>query len=125
MSRFSDEWNGKLGPYWQQHAHEEAERLLQKQNEIIVEEDGAAKWASNGNYLPDDVVEKLLFAGATFFSPEATAAKREEQEVQWLAEYRKAMQNHVPSAEERYEMEAAFGKGAKVVNVITGEEMEL
>ena len=122
MTRFAREWNGELGAFWQKNAHEEAARLLAQRNNIEVEEDGAAKWKSNGSYLPADVVEKLTFAGADFFSAEATAAKREAQTAEFLGNYR---QNHRTTAEARAEMEAAFGKGTTVVNIITGEKIKL
>ena len=79
MTRFEREWNGELGEFWKKHAREEAQRLLDQADKIEVEDDGAAKWKTNGSYLPADVVEKLTFAGAAWFSPEATAAKREKQ----------------------------------------------
>lgn len=122
MTRFAREWNGELGAFWQKNAHEEAARLLAQRDNIEVEEDGAAKWRSNGSYLPADVVEKLTFAGADFFSEEATAAKREAQTAEFLGNYRR---NHRTKAEERTEMEAAFGKGTTVVNIITGEKIKL
>ena len=122
MTRFAREWNGELGAFWQKNAHEEAERLLAQRDNIEVEEDGAAKWKSNGSYLPVDVVEKLIFAGAHFFSAEATAAKRDAQTAEFLGNYRR---NHRTTAEERTEMEAAFGKGATVVNILTGEKIKL
>ncbi len=122
MTRFAREWNGELGAFWQKNAHEEAARLLAQRDNIEVEEDGAAKWKSNGSYLPADVVEKLTFAGADFFSAEATAAKREAQTAEFLGNYRR---NHRTTAEERAEMEAAFGKGTTVVNIITGEKIKL
>ena len=122
MTRFAREWNGELGAFWQKNAHEEAARLLAQRDNIEVEEDGAAKWRSNGSYLPADVVEKLIFAGADFFSEEATAAKREAQTAEFLGNYRR---NHRTTTEERAEMEAAFGKGTTVVNIITGEKIKL
>ena len=122
MTRFAREWNGELGAFWQKNAHEEAARLLAQRGNIEVEEDGAAKWKSNGSYLPADVVEKLIFAGADFFSEEATAAKRKAQTTEFLGNYRR---NHRTTAEERTEMEAAFGKGTTVVNIITGEKIKL
>ena len=121
MTRFAREWNGELGAFWQKNAHEEAARLLAQRDNIEVEEDGAAKWKSNGSYLPADVVEKLIFAGADFFSEEATAAKREAQTAEFLGSYRR---NHRTTTEERAEMEAAFGKGTTVVNIITGEKIK-
>ena len=122
MTRFAREWNGELGAFWQKNAHEEAARLLAQRDNIEVEEDGVAKWKSNGSYLPADVVEKLIFAGADFFSAEATAAKREAQTAEFLGSYRR---NHRTTTEERAEMEAAFGKGTTVVNIITGEKIKL
>ena len=122
MTRFAREWNGELGAFWQKNAHEEAARLLAQRDNIEIEEDGAAKWRSNGSYLPADVVEKLIFAGADFFSAEATAAKREAQTAEFLGSYRR---NHRTTPEERAEMEAAFGKGTTVVNIITGEKIKL
>ena len=103
MTRFAREWNGELGAFWQKNAHEEAARLLAQRDNIEVEEDGAAKWKSSGNYLPADVVEKLTFAGADFFSAEATAKKREAQTAEFLANYR-----HEVTEKERTEMRAAF-----------------
>jgi hypothetical protein len=35
------------------------------------------------------------------------------------------MENHVHSDEEMFEMRAAFGEGATVVNAITGQETKL
>ena len=122
MTRFAREWNGELGAFWQKNAHEEAARLLAQRDNIEIEEDGAAKWRSNGSYLPADVVEKLIFAGADFFSEEATAAKREAQTAEFLGNYRR---NHKTTAEERTEMEATFGKGTTVVNIITGVKIKL
>lgn len=123
MTRFAREWNGELGAFWQKHAHEEAERLMSQRDNIEVEEDGAAKWISSGNYLPADVVEKLTFAGADFFSAEATAAKREAQTAAFLDSYRRNYKG--PSEEEKAEMRAAFGEGTTVVNVITGKKTRL
>ena len=120
MTRFAREWNGELGAFWQKNAHEEAARLLAQRDNIEVEEDGAAKWKSSGNYLPTDVVEKLTFAGAVFFSAEATAKKREAQTAELLANYR-----HEVTEEERSEMRAAFGSGATVVDIISGKRISL
>lgn len=123
MTRFKKEWNGELGEYWARHAREEAARLIAQRDEIEVEEDGAAKWTSSGNYLPEDVVEKLVFGGADFFSPEATAEKREHQDKAFLDEYRS--RKHTPTAEELAEMRAAFGEGTTVTNVLSGEKYKL
>jgi len=43
----------------------------------------------------------------------------------FLDDARERMSNHVPTEEEKYEMRAAFGEGATVVNVITGKKYEV
>lgn len=98
---------------------------------IEVEGDGAMKWKSNGHYLPEDCARAVAFirndgndtqhrmiANA---SVEATNEKRKAQDEETLKEYRESRKNHVLSDEERYEMACAFGKGTKVVDVITGQ----
>jgi hypothetical protein len=40
----------------------------------------------------------------------------------FMKEYIEQMKDHVPSAEERYELRAAFGEGETVVNVTTGQK---
>ena len=123
MTRFEREWNGELGEFWKKHAHEEAQRLLDQADNIEVEDDGAAKWKSNGAYLPADVVEKLTFAGATWFSPKATAIKREAQVAEELEAYRRNRKGF--DAETLAEARAAFGAGTTICDVITGEKITL
>ena len=122
-SRFEQEWSGELGEFWARHAREEAARLVAQRDEMIVEEDGAVKWVSSGNYLPADCVEKLLFGGADWFDADATARKREAQVAEQLERYRAS--RRAVSAEERVEMRAAFGSGVTVVDVLTGERIAL
>ncbi|MCM1486729.1 MAG: hypothetical protein NC203_00050 [Firmicutes bacterium] len=123
MTRFEREWNGELGEFWKKNAHEEAQQLLNQADKIEVEEDGAAKWKTNGSYLPADVVEKLIFAGATWFSPEATATKREVQVAKEMEAYRN---NHRGfDVEMLAEARAAFGEGTTICDIITGEKITL
>ena len=106
-------------------------------DEIIFEGDGAMKWKSNGAYLPEDCAYALAYIRhddtttptqkrcILNASVEATNEHREAQEREFIKEYIERNKNRVLSAEERYEMEAAFGKGTTVVNVITGQKFEL
>lgn len=125
-SRFMMEYNGNLGYYWQNKAMKEVERARQEflDGKAIIDDEGAMFWKSNGNYIPSDVCEKMVVAGIKF-SPEKTAEKRDAQTKQFFAEYRKARENHVHSAEELAEMRNAFGEGAVVVDVITGKRIQL
>lgn len=123
MTRFEQEISGMLGEFWARHAEEEVARLVRKAaEEATVEEDGAIKWNSNGNYLPDDCCEKLEYAGFNF-SRQATAEKRAEQTRKFIEEYRKKQAE--PTEEELAEMRRNFPKGTKVVDIISGREIQL
>jgi len=49
---------------------------------------------------------------------------RDRETQAFLAEYRRANKGRKRSAEEIFEMRAAFGPGETVVDVITGERFE-
>ena len=119
MTRFEQEVSGVLGEYWKNHSRKEAADLARKvENDGVVDDDGAVKWKSNGRYLMDDLCEKLEYAGF-LFSRENTAKKKDAQVESFLKEYRS--NPHIPSDEEKMEMRVAFGSGAKVVDILTGE----
>lgn len=124
MSRFEEELNGKWGEYFKNRALEEIEKfqICANNGEILLDDDGGAYWKESGNYLPSNCVEILLHTDFKF-SPEATAAARDRQQDEFLAQYRRTA--HIVSAEELCEMRAAFGPGETVVNLITGESIRL
>lgn len=123
MTRFEREISGSLGAFWKKNAEEEVRKAVAKADtDAAVEPDGAIKWNSNGRYLMDDFCEKLEYAGYAF-SREATAEKREEQNAESLAEYRK--NDKGLTGEELAEARAAFGEGTTVVDVLIGKETRL
>lgn len=123
MTRFEREISGSLGAFWKKNAEEEVKKaVVQAEKDATVEADGAIKWNSNGRYLMDDFCEKLEYADYDF-SREATAKKRDAQNEESLAEYRRNYKGL--SAEELAEARAAFGEGTTVVNVLTGDKTVL
>lgn len=123
MTRFEREISGSLGAFWKKNAEEEVKKAVaQAEKDATVEADGAIKWNSNGRYLMDDFCEKLEYAGYDF-SRDATAKKRDAQNEESLAEYRRNYKGL--SAEELAEARAAFGGGTTVVNVLTGDKTVL
>lgn len=123
MTRFEQEISGQLGGVWKKEAERELARLVEDARErATVEEDGAIKWNSNGKYLPEHCCERLEYAGFGF-SREATKAKREIQNREFIEQYRKNQAE--PTEDELAEMRAAFGPGATVVDVISGREIQL
>jgi len=123
MTRFEREISGSLGAFWKKNAEEEVKKAVaQADTAAAVDADGAIRWNSNGRYLMDDFCEKLEYAGY-LFSREATAKKRDAQDEESLAEYRRSHRRL--GAEELAEVRAAFGEGTTVVNVLTGEKTVL
>lgn len=123
MTRFQRELNGELGAYWKREAEKELERVKTdlQAGKITIDENGVARNCI-GRVLMSDMLEKLTMV-TDKVSMEATTAARDKEVSESLAEYRK---NARPATEEeRMEMQAAFGKGTTVVNVLTGEETDL
>ena len=85
------------------------------------DENGVYRFESNNQVPFDDYLEE---AGVSDETRAKCKVARDIDTAAFAAEYRERMKNHVPDAEERYEMRAAFGPGASVVNVFTGQRFE-
>ena len=82
------------------------------------------RWTSNGQCPMDDMLAAWVTLGLiTMDQAEATSQARAAETARFLAAYRANPPQ--PSAEELFEMRAAFGPGTKIVNVITGQETQL
>lgn len=123
MTRFQQELSGGLGDFWQRQAKAELERVKAglDSGEITIDEAGVARNCI-GRALMDDLLEKLLLVTDKADSA-ATQAAREAEVKADLESYRAA--RRAPSATEMAEMRAAFGEGATVVDVLTGEKIQL
>ncbi len=108
---------------WQRQAETELARVKAEldSGEITIDEAGVARNCI-GRVLMDDLLEKLLLVTDKADSAATRAARAAEVEAD-LESYRASRK--APSAEELAEMRAAFGAGTKVVDVITGEEIQL
>ena len=90
MTRFQMEISGKFGDWWKKNAEREVSEALNRvKTDAIVEEDGAIRWISSGNYIPDDYCEKLEYGGYNF-SREATRIKSDKQQSEFAKEYRES-----------------------------------
>lgn len=122
MSRFQREISGSLGTFWKERAEEEVKKLLeQSKTDIIVESDGAIKWKTNSNYVPDDVCEKLEYAGFKF-NRTATKNKKDKQSAEFIKTYIENNKNRDFTEEEKIEMNATFGPDTNVVDVLSGRQ---
>lgn len=84
--------------------------------------DGVPYWKTNGRVPPWDIVQ-LWAANDKPVDEEAASKARDEQQRQFIAEYRKAQARRTPEQieEERAMARAAHGPGVEMVNVFTGE----
>lgn len=124
MTRFMRELNGDFGEFWKKNAEQDIAKMQKRADagEIEVDENGAAFWVSSNNYLPEDCAEMLSYTDF-IFDIQATAEARDKQTNEFVEEYRKNYKG--PSEEEKAEMRADFGKGAEIVDVITGKTIRL
>lgn len=123
MSRFQREISGQLGDFWKKNAEDEIIQAVKLANEdSIVETDGAIKWKKSGNYVPDDICEKLEYAGFNF-SREVTNNKREEQNALFFKNYRESKRKI--DSEQKVEMSANFEKDDIVIDVITKKKYKI
>lgn len=101
--------------HYQREARDVANRL--RTEATIV--DGVIRWNSNGNVPPTECVALAVHIGLPV-NVAACDRVRDAETTAFLAEYRKSQRGRKPSAEERFELRAAHGRGGRVVNVLTG-----
>lgn len=101
----------------------EAQRVAQELRTEATISQGVIRWNSNNQVPPADCVALAAHIGLPVDVVASTAA-RDADTSAFLAAYRKRQPRRA-SAEERAEMRAAFGRGTKVVNVITGRVTRL
>ncbi len=122
MSRFLREISGQLGDFWKKSAEEEVIKAVKLANEdSVVETDGAIKWKKSGNYVPDDICEKLEYAGFKF-NRTATKNKKDKQSAEFIKTYIENNKNRDFTEEEKIEMDATFGPDTNVVDVLSGRQ---
>lgn len=124
MTRLQQELNGSMGDYWKGDAERRIAKAKEEfETEMTTDADGVVR-NRIGRVLMSDMVELIEAAGCKF-NKEATRIARQEEDSKDIAQYRESMKNYKPSEEELYEMRAAFGEGAEVVDVITGKKIKL
>lgn len=98
----------------------DAERLRKSFIEDAYEDNGVLRWKSNDRAVPHWTFRDA-FCTASAHHLEVEASERED----FITQYCESQANHVPDAEELYEMRAAFGEGVTVVNAFTGRKTRL
>lgn len=122
-TRFEKELNGSLGAFWQKEAEKELAKIAKEieNGEITFDENGVA-YNCIGRILMDDMAEKVAHVDSRI-NLKATEEARLEEAEKFFAKYRGTKRTR--SEEEMAEMRATYGRGTKMVDLLTGEEFTL
>lgn len=100
--------------------HGEAVRLSYRlRDDTTIDGDGIMRWKSNNSVPPADCLALAVYIGLLIDEVNSGVVRDAEQRA-FLAAYRANPPKL--TEEDKFEMRAAFGKGATVVNVITGKK---
>ena len=95
-------------------------------DETVSETGPVARWNSNNNIPPLEYLQQMKELGyIDFLTWENSIEQYHIEKEETIKRYIEAQRNHVPDVEELAEMRSVFGVGTKVVNVITGQSIEL
>jgi len=90
-------------------------------NRIVVK-GGVVRWQSSDNVPFDDMLDRFVAEGKITSKERAISNQvRERESAEALQKYFDRNKGRKLSDEERFEMRAAFGAGAQVTNIITGD----
>lgn len=106
--------------------HKEARRLadqLRTETTLVKRgiNRGVLRWKSNNKVVPEDAAN-LAYAIGIGVSLSACQRVRDAELARFFSEYRNSCAVQKPSADEQAERVAAFGRGATIINIITGEK---
>lgn len=125
MTRFDKELQGLYEDYWKKEAIKYLHKIEEEvfTGKITFDSEGVARNCI-GRVVMDDIANALDYiVNDGSFRWDKTIEARQKEDEEFLKEY--ASHNHQPSDEELAEMKAAFGQGAKVINILTGQEIQL
>lgn len=125
MTRFDRELRGEYGEFWKKKAIQYLHKIEEEvfKGEITIDKQGVARNCI-GRVVVDEVANALdyIIQDGSFRWDKTIEARNKENE-EFLKEYA-SRETHY-SDEEMAEMKAVFGEGTKVVNILTGREIQL
>lgn len=92
---------------------------------FVIDKNGVPRWPKVNRVIPADIIKEYFIDQLSYFNKENSDRARDRETRAAVAAYKLAMAGHQPSDEELFEMRAAFGRGSKVVNIITGRQTQL
>jgi hypothetical protein len=122
MGRFEGELKGLYGEYWKIKAEEEIAKIKKDYEDGEIKIENGIAYNRIGRVVMNDIAKKIKLAGLPI-DIDATIEAREKEVDEYLSEYRRNYKG--VSEEEKNEMRSAFGEGAKVRDIISGEIINL
>lgn len=120
MSRLLEEFKGNHGTFFQQKATKDVEKYM----DTYLDDNNIVRWKCNNSIPPKELLELWNYTGK-MFDYLKTLETDERETKKFFEGYRKAQKNRGYSNEELQEMRSVFGKGQKIIDVITGYEIIL
>lgn len=104
-------------------------KTIQHIREQAYIKDYVAYWKNNNRVMPEEYAYLMAYMeieiDGKFINLKKHLLAEEDSVRQSLQEIYDAEVNHKYSDEEMFEMKAAFGEGAMVVNILTGQKVKL
>ena len=103
--------------------------IIKQIKDQVYIKDYVAYWKSNSRIIPKEYAYLMTYMeieiNGKFINLKKHLAMEKEESQKTLEKISKEQMNHKYSDEEIFEMQAAFGEGATVVNILTGEKIKL
>lgn len=104
--------------------YKDSKRAEEKFHIDAYVKDGIVRWISNNKVPPSELLEFWKHLGKDFDYLKSMETS-ENETLEFIREYVKQKKDEAVTDEERFELEAAFGKGTTVIDVFTGKETYL
>ncbi len=103
---------------------EEAKEHIENQT-FTLDENGVARWKSNGKTIMDDMGDRFEILELAGFSRINTSIEHDKETTAALEQYRQNTKNKTYSEEEINGMRNVYGKGTIVVDMLNGKKIKL
>ena len=95
------------------------------ETQTTIDGNGILRWSINNRVPPLECLEFAAFGLKMPVNVPASVAQGDRETQEALQAYGNRQAGHCHLPEERFEMEAAFGKGTALVDIITGRRIQL
>lgn len=121
MANYTEDLKGPM--LWKRERAEVVKDCIE--GDTTIDENGIMRWKRNNRVPPLECLEFAAFGLKMPVNVPASVAQGDRETQAAIQAYRNRQAGRSPSPEEHFEMEAAFGKGAALVDIISGRRIHL